>query len=332
MRILIVSDHMLPAETYGGTQRVVWSLARALTTAGHHVRLLARAGSTVPFAEVIPWQPEVDLHAQIPEDVDIVHVHGEPDGLERVEAPWLTTIHGNRDDHRPFPQNAVFISRAHAARYGSLVWVHNGLAWDDLPAPDLRTPRDDTVHFLGKVTWREKNARGALDVLRRLDGPTTLDVLGGTRFQLKMGVSAVFDRRIRFHGMVDDAAKARHLSKSRALLLPVRWHEPFGLAVIESLYFGCPVLATPYGSLPELLSPETGHLSNHATELARVLDEVVFDPRACHERARDLFNADRMASGYVALYERVLNGHDLNPVAPMLQALQRDRLLPWNTD
>lgn len=332
MRILIVSDHVLPAETYGGTQRVVWSLAKALTTAGHHVRLLVRSGSAVPFAEVIPWQPEVDLHAQIPEDVDIVHVHGEPDGIDRVEAPWLTTIHGNRDDDRPFPRNAVFLSRAHAARYGSLVWVHNGLDWSDRPTPDLTAPREDTVHFLGKVTWREKNARGALDVLRRLDGPTTLDVLGGTRFQLKMGVSAVFDRRIRFHGMVDDAAKTRLMGSSRALILPVRWHEPFGLAVTESLFHGCPVLATPYGSMPELLSAETGHLSNHASELARVLSEVVFDPRTCHERARDLFNADRMARAYTELYERVANGGDLNPVAPVLQVRQRERLLPWNAD
>ena len=36
--------------------------------------------------------------------------------------------------------------------------------------------------------------------------------------------------------------KGEILNSSKGLVFPVLWHEPFGLAIIESLYYGCPVL------------------------------------------------------------------------------------------
>ena len=60
------------------------------------------------------------------------------------------------------------------------------------------------------------------------------------------------------------------LNASRGLIFPVRWHEPFGLAVIESLYFGCPVFATPYGALPELVQEVLDKLADG--ELSQPLD------------------------------------------------------------
>jgi hypothetical protein len=68
--------------------------------------------------------------------------------------------------------------------------------------------------------------------------------------------------------MVGGQVKLDLLQGSRGLIFPVLWHEPFGLAVIESLYFGCPVYATPYGALPELVPPACGVLSAGRGELA----------------------------------------------------------------
>ena len=55
------------------------------------------------------------------------------------------------------------------------------------------------------------------------------------------------------------------------MIFPVRWHEPFGLAIVESLYFGCPVFGTPYGSLPEIVAPDVGVLSARASDLAEAV-------------------------------------------------------------
>ena len=37
MRILMVSRTKIPVFAYGGTERVIWDLGRALTTLGHEV-------------------------------------------------------------------------------------------------------------------------------------------------------------------------------------------------------------------------------------------------------------------------------------------------------
>ena len=70
-----------------------------------------------------------------------------------------------------------------------------------------------------------------------------------------MGLRFTLSQRIRFHGMVAGERKSALLRQSSGLIFPVVWHEPFGLAVVESLYMGAPVFATPYGALPEIVTP-----------------------------------------------------------------------------
>ena len=108
----------------------------------------------------------------------------------------------------------------------------------------------------------------------------------------------------------------------------MRWHEPFGLAVIESLYFGCPVFSTPYGALPELVTEDCGLLSAEADVLADAVRGGRFDAQACHQRAVAHFSAAQMAAGYLEKYEQVLAGETLNPVAPAIQGEARQ--LPWS--
>ena len=107
---------------------------------------------------------------------------------------------------------------------------------------------------------------------------------------LKMGIRITLDPRIRFAGMVGGEQKNQLINGSLAPLFPVRWNESFGLAVVESLYFGCPVVGTPYGSLPELVTPEFGFLSNKKSELVEALSHVEeYDRKKCHEYICDNF-------------------------------------------
>jgi len=192
----------------------------------------------------------------------------------------------------------------------------------------LETPAETYAHFLGNAAWRVKNVQGAIRVARQAG--KRLVVMGGNRLNLKMGFRFTADPRVRFAGMVGGEKKLSLLRNSSALVFPVRWHEPFGLAVIESLYFGCPVFATPYGAIPELVDKDSGLLSNHADALAAGLKNAhAFNRRHCHQRAVELFNARRMMLDYVRLYETVLNGTELNTSAPVLQEQQQDKFLPW---
>ena len=136
--------------------------------------------------------------------------------------------------------------------------------------------------------------------------------------------------RISFHGMVGGIRKERIINRSRGLLYPVRWHEPFGLAIPESLYYGCPVFGTPYGALPELVWEGVGFLSNNLESLAEALENSAkYSALSCHEYARDNFNSGKMAESYVKLYERILAGESLNDRPPVLKEIQTERFLEW---
>ncbi len=322
MNITIVLKDKIPSIKYGGTQRVVWYLGKELNKLGHNITFIAAKGSYCPFAKVIELDPSKELKNLIPENTDIVHFNFPvPEGITQ---PHLLTAHGNGIPSN-VDRNVVFVSRNHAERFGSESFVYNGLDWDDYGVANLDLARK-RYHFLGKAAWKVKNVKGAMAVVQKMQG-AELDVLGGYRLNLKMGFRFTWNPRIHFHGMVDDAKKRAVIQQSKGLIFPVTWHEPFGLAITESLYFGAPVFGTPYGALTELVVPEVGFLTNSVAEMAEHIEASEYAPKVCHEYARDLFNSKVMAEAYLKKYEKVLNGEPLNQEIP--HVIDVARHLPW---
>ncbi len=130
--------------------------------------------------------------------------------------------------------------------------------------------------------------------------------------------------------MVGGQEKDLLLNGSKGLIFPVRWNEPFGLAIIESLFYGCPVFGTPYGSLPEIVNDKVGFLSDQSDLIALQLQNNHYNRHVCHEYASDLFNSKKMAISYLALYEKVLSRVQLNRDFPKLKVKQQEKFLPWN--
>jgi glycosyltransferase involved in cell wall biosynthesis len=329
MKILIVCKEIIPARLYGGVERMVWYLGRELAGMGHEVTFLVKEGSSSNFARISHLDMSGKIADQVPDSVDLVHYHYTPEDVAETSKPYLITIHGNRNDFREHDRNAVFVSKDHASRFGSDVYVYNGLDWNDYTIPDLSTARQ-YFHFLGKAAWRVKNLQGAIDTIKQTRREK-LKVLGGLRFNMKMGWRFTLSPRVRFYGMTGGNRKDQLLNHSKGLIYPVRWHEPFGLALIESLYFGCPVFGTPYGALPELINSEVGYLSNSAASLADAIENSAdFSPRVCHEYARDRFNSKKMTVSYLDIYERVLAGKALNEKPPKLKEIQHEKFLEWS--
>ncbi len=312
MHILQVLNHVIPAARYGGTERVVWWLGKELDRLGHRVTILAPAGSSCPFAQVLPLRPGVGLSSQVPGNVDVVHIHDHR--LTAPDLPTLYTFHGNAFAAGSMHQNTVFISADQARRHGGEVFVHNGLDIEEYGQLDWSIPRRELV-FLAKAAWKVKNVRDAIYIARKAGRP--IAIAGGTRLNFKMGFRFTLDPNARFLGMVDHARKIDILNRGLALLFPVRWHEPFGLALIESLYFGNPVFGTPFGSLPEIVTEDVGFLSPSRSALIEGLGHLEdFDRRHCHEYVCDRFNSKVMAGNYLGLYEQVCNGESLHATRP----------------
>ena len=324
MHILLANLAPIPVFAYGGTERVVWDLGLALAEMGHRVTYLVPEGSVCPFADVIPIRKEISWENQIPTSVDIAHFHFDP--RQPLACPHVVTEHTNNKENPPLPLNTIFVSENHALRYGSSKFVRNGLNWANYGQPKWTAARKN-FHFLGKAAWRVKNVQGAIDVARKAG--IEMDVLGGTRLNIKRGFRFTWSRNIHFHGMVGGSDKFNLLNQSRGLIFPVRWHEPFGLAVIESMYFGAPVFATPYGAIPELVPSECGVLSNDGQELVDAILYNKFDPEACHMHVVNNFGHMRMANDYLSVYRQVLAGATLHSTPP--QRIGEFRHLPWKS-
>lgn len=325
MKILhiLLTETPLPPLRYGGTERVMWALSLGQQALGHEARFLVRANPAGhPAAQV--FDAARPLEAQIEGWADVLHFHWPYDNARGlVRTPYVCTEHANRSSRQPYPINTIFLSQKHARIHGAQCHVYNGLHWPDYGEPNLNAPPPAAryAHYLAKAANRNKNLQGAVRIARRAALP--LHVMGGRRWSLKSNFYFYAGRDVRFHGMAGGEHKLELIRRSSALLFPVLWHEPFGLAIIESLYLGCPVIATPYGSLPELVSEETGFLSDSESALAQALaDAGRFDRRACHESVKRRFNHLAMARAYQQCYERVLAGEALNPAPPVAQGLE----------
>jgi len=306
MRILIVNDTLLPAHLYGGTERVIWWLGKELVRLGHQVTFLAKEGSTCPFGKMLFYNPQVPLNDQIPADIDVIHLNFQPQ--EQIIKPYLITHHGNFHDRDEFDINTVFVSRNHAERNGSTRFVHNGLDPEEYGEVNLAQNRKYLL-FLAYAKRPAKNLKHCSLITRKTGN--VLAVVGGK------GTWWRWRPWMDYKGFLGGEEKNAVLRDSKALLFPVRWHEPCAITLLEALYFGLPVFGTTYGCLPEIVTPEAGFLSNSVSALIEAVKDLDrYNPRRIHEYACDKFSAKRMTQDYLKLYEQVLNGQSLNPQPP----------------
>ena len=300
MHIAVACQQLLPAKGYGGPQRVVVALVRGLAALGHRITLLAPPSTRVPEATVVAVPPRkladpATLAPYIPRDVEIVHAHFPlPRGPGAF--PFVQTIHRNlKTGTAPFP-NSIFLSRDHARRHNSDVFVHNGL--DPADYVFRRFPRRPSQYdlFLGAL-HSAKGYHWAVEAAKRT----------GHRLIVAGGWRPSFTGSIKFVGVVDGSTKAALLARARCLWNPAAWDEPFGLVTIEALLSGTPVLGTHRGALPELITPDVGTLCDTVDEMIAAAESIhTRSPAACRAHAERHFTHVKMAEGYLREYRRVL--------------------------
>lgn len=319
----------IPPPLYGGAQRVIYWLGKALVELGHQVTLIANARSEIPGAElrtISAGEKNPGAWTKlIPDSTDILQLFNESAPV--VNKPFLVRVGGNGKPGERFHPNTVFLSQKHAALHGSRHFVHNGL---DPAEYIFSETRDNYAVFLAKARWAVKNLPGAIDVARRAG--IELRVLGSRNWPFNLQKLFPPTCGVRYYGMVGGDEKRDLLARARCLIFPVRWHEPFGVALIEALVSGAYVVGTPYGSLPEIVTPEVGLLSAKADQLTEaVKNSQRFSPQKC--RARVLnggFTYLDMARKFLAFYECILSHGALedNALAPVTDYNSR-QLLPW---
>ena len=297
MHIALLINARIPVQGYGGTERVVAWLGKALVELGHRVTLIASAGSSLPGATVVEvahrdlQRRDFDLAPFLPPGVDIVHAHRQLWVAPTV--PFVWTLHGNPPPGTELPPNTIFLSASHARRYGRQTYVHNGLDQAEYRYQDAKGDYD---LFLGRL-HSVKGYRWAIEAARR--SGRRLVVAGGWRPSLRRGISYV--------GSVAGERKVALLAGARCLWMPALWEEPFGLTLIEALASGTPVIGTRRGALPEIVSPDVGLLGDSVDELVECTSRIDrIDPAACRARVERHFTHRLMAQRYLGLYSAYL--------------------------
>jgi glycosyltransferase involved in cell wall biosynthesis len=328
----------VPPGDYGGTELMVYELAEGLVQRGHDVTLFAtgdshtRAELRWRFARA-QWPPEPlvelthvgDAMAAIADGhFDVVHAHSATAlAFARLipELRLVYTIHHTRDE-----QFSAFYS------------AHPGPQYVAISADQMRRevalPRCEVIHH-GVTPLRYEATASAEDYLcfvgrmSEIKGPhTAIDVAGDAGRPVRVAGQvhppdrAFAERELSWRltlphvgdlGPVNAEQKRVLLRDARGLLAPITWNEPFGLILIEAMLSGCPVVAFPRGSVPELVEPGvTGFIVRDREEMVDLvrrggpLDD--FDRLRCRARAVERFSAERMVRDHERLYERVLAG------------------------
>ena len=123
-------------------------------------------------------------------------------------------------------------------------------------------------------------------------------------------------RGVEFIGEIGDRDKGEFLGRAIALLFPIDWPEPFGLAMIEAMANGTPVVAFRRGSVPEIIDEGvTGFVVDGIDAAVAALPRATaLDRRGLRRRFEERFSVERMARDYIELYDDVLRRSSIDAV------------------
>lgn len=312
MHVCIPYHKVLPVKTYGGVERLVFWHMKELVKLGHEVTFIGPAASQVKEYGInhIPCDKIEDWQSLQPDNIDVIH------GFDTIkiegEVPYVINIGGNGQPGQKFDRNTVFVSKSHAKNHGSTSYVNNCLDMDEYPATYKESKIKDikSLLFLAKASWRVKNLKQSIKIARQTD--KHLHICGGG--------SKLFGWHPLIHnyGMVGGQEKLEHMRKCDGLLFAVRWHEPFGLAIIEAMTQGLPVFGSSFGSLPDLIAPGTGRTFYSHEEIIEYFNTTkdIYDRDFIRNYAIENFSMSKFTSEFIEKYKIVISGKKLNEVEP----------------
>lgn len=337
MRIGLVAGPWIPVppRTYGGTERVVDSLARGFVAAGHDVVLAAPSDSTCPVPLAPGMRPaaseelgyalselsHVSRAYQGLRGVDFIHDHtlAGPLYLHRPrEVPVATTIHGPLkpqavDIYRAMARDSAIIAisrdqASHAPDIPVARVIHHGM---DVASVPVGSGSGGYLCFVGRSS-PDKGLLEAILVARRAGMPLRITVKMRQPDELRYFhevIEPMLGPNEDFVGEVDDAVKYALIGEALAFLNPIQWSEPFGLVMIEALATGTPVIGTRIGSAPEIVEHGRTGFLGETEDLAGFVPAAAGLSRAvCRSAAEQRFSEERMVREHLELFRELLEG------------------------
>jgi glycosyltransferase involved in cell wall biosynthesis len=338
LRVGVLSSiaHRTPPRDYGPWEQVASTIAEGLVRRGHDVTLFATADSRTAgrLHAVAPTGYEEDrtLDAKVCEGLHIAAAMeraGEFDVISNqfdflpltysrlIRTPMVTTIHGFSSERivpvfAAYDDIARYVAISDADRHPSLTYdatIHHGIDLSQFTfrADPPAAGSGGHLLFLGRM-HAHKGADLAIDLAERTGLPLVLAGIVQDADYFAERVRPRLSRTITYVGPVGPAERDELLGGALALVHLIRFAEPFGLSVVESLATGTPVITHPLGSMPEIVADgRTGFLVEDMEAAVAAVGRLGSIDRAqCRADVQRRFTAERMVDDYEALFTRVV--------------------------
>jgi len=321
---------------------MAFNLARELQTRGHEVAVIGQQGSKGPFETIAvapeSWTPQLGTRDQQAREClfldrayhvvrrrafDVIHDHSGLSGIllaanSGLDTPVVATLHGSLTEAEgdflgevDSEVHLVAISRSQQEQVAGVKWrrvVYNAVD----PAeyhPVCPEEKEDYLMQLARIS-PSKGQHLAIEVARRvgmrlvLAGKVDTDAVDYFEKEIKPHIGDL----VTWHENVVGMEKARLLAKARAMIFPIQWEEPFGLAMVEAMVSGTPVIAMARGAASEIVEPGiTGWLAEDIDGMVEAYGRIEeIDLERCVKRATERFGPPQMADGYQSVYERAI--------------------------
>jgi glycosyltransferase involved in cell wall biosynthesis len=258
--------------------------------------------------------------------LDVLHVHpvdrALPLALDNLQIPVAYTLH---DPIYPWRlkifkmfyspnQNYVAISKSQKASGKGLNFadvIYNGIDLKEFPFSENHK---DHLLFVGRIK-PSKGVAEAVQVAKRTGHKLLIIGIFGRydRPYFLREVKPYLNRQIQFLGYVPHSELYKYYGQAKAVLMPIKWSEPFGLVSVEAMACGTPVIAFNKGSIPEIIKDgKTGFIVDNVAEMARTLKKIgQIDRKECREQVEKRFSLEQMITGYENLFLKLAQNNTL---------------------
>jgi glycosyltransferase involved in cell wall biosynthesis len=320
----------VPPRHYGPWEQFSSLLTEGLVKRGLDVTLFATADSvtSATLSAVAPtgYSEDPTLDPKVWEAMHIANlferaaefdlIHNSFDFLpltftRLVETPVLTTIHGFASDatlppYVAYADRVSYVAISEADRHPALEYVatiHHGI---DFSQFEFNPEPDDYLLFFGRI-HPDKGVAEAIEVARATGLPLVIaGIIQDQGYFDREVAPHVDDRAVRYIGSVGPAERSRILGGATALLHLINFDEPFGFSVVESMACGTPVIASPRGSMPEIVSDGINgflvEMPGDATGAGEARGSL--DRRTGRDSVEDRVNVERLVDRYNKVYRQ----------------------------
>ena len=255
---------------------------------------------------------------QMAKNFDIIHSHF--DTLTAffaplVKTPTVSTLHSPLKGRKktilsPFKKTQYYISISNAQRnpipdLNYAATIYHGLDAKKIPFTKIQ---GDYLIFSGRI-HPSKGVEEAISIAKKANSKLVImGKHGNDKYWREKIKPQINEKQIIYKGFLSQKEMYEIIKKSKALILPLQWEEPFGLTLIEAMACGTPVIVFDRGSAREVVKDKkTGFVVNNINEAVKAVKKIgQIDRKECRRRVEENFTKEKMVDNYEKVYQEII--------------------------